>query len=184
MEARLPADKLHRIRHQVKVWLSKRKATKRQILSLVGLLQHATKVVRPGRNFLSRMYSSAAKLKQPSHRKKLSAAFYSDLRWWHVFITHWNGISFLHLTPSNSALDCCIGTALGDVGHGLLAFGSTTSGLLTGPQLGSRPKSSSLSCSVVWPGGSIYFQDRGYSSNATTWPLWRQSTKVYPKTIW
>jgi len=110
MEARLPTDKLHRIRHQVKTWLSKKRATKRQILSLVGLLQHATKVVRPGRTFLSRMYSLAAKLKQPSHRKKLSAAFHSDLRWWHVFITYWNGVSFLHLAPRNSAPDCCIET--------------------------------------------------------------------------
>lgn len=56
------------------------------------------------------MYSAAAKLKQPSHRRKLPAAFRSDLRWWHVFVTHWNGISFLHLTPSNSPPDCCIET--------------------------------------------------------------------------
>ena len=110
MEASLPQDKLHRIRHQVKAWLTKKKATKRQILSLVGLLQHATKVVHPGRTFLARMYSIAAKLKQPSHRKKLPAAFRSDLWWWHVFITHWNGVSFLHLTTSDSVPDYCIET--------------------------------------------------------------------------
>ena len=110
MEARLPTDKLCRIRHQVKAWLTRRKATKRQILLLVGLLQHATKVVRPGHTFLSRMYSVSAKLKQPSHQKKLSASFRSDLHWWHVFVTHWNGVSFLHFTPSGSAPDCRIGT--------------------------------------------------------------------------
>ena len=81
MEACLPTDKLHRIRHQVKTWLTKRKATKRQIFSLVGILQHATKIVRPGRTFLSRMYSAATKLKTLSHHKKLSAAFRSDLCW-------------------------------------------------------------------------------------------------------
>ena len=69
----------------MKAWLTKRKATKRQILSLVGLLQHATKVVRLGRTFLTRIYSTAAKLKQPFHWKKLSAVFRSDLHWWHVF---------------------------------------------------------------------------------------------------
>ena len=110
LEARLPTDKLCHIRHQVQAWLTRRKATKRQILSLVGLLQHATKVVRPGRTFLSRMYSVAAKLKQPSHRKKLSAAFHSDLRWRHVFVTHWNGVSFLHFTQGGSAPDCHIET--------------------------------------------------------------------------
>ena len=48
MEAHLPHEKLQRIRDQVATWLVRRKATKRQILSLVGLLQHATKVVKPG----------------------------------------------------------------------------------------------------------------------------------------
>ena len=31
---------------------------------LVGLLQHATKVVRPGRTFISRMYNTAARIKE------------------------------------------------------------------------------------------------------------------------
>ena len=42
MEARLPDDKLLRIRTQLAAWLGKKKATKREILSLVGLLQHVT----------------------------------------------------------------------------------------------------------------------------------------------
>ena len=96
MQARLPDDKLQRIRQQVGAWLSpkKRKATKREILSLVGLLQHATKVVTPGRTFLSRMYHAAARLKCLSHYTWLTAAFHSDLRWWHLFATHWNGVGF------------------------------------------------------------------------------------------
>ena len=66
MEARLPAEKLTRIRTSVKIWLQKKKATKREILSLVGLLQHATKVVKSGRTFVSRMYATAAKMKRLS----------------------------------------------------------------------------------------------------------------------
>ena len=46
----------------LKTWLPRKKA-KREILSLVGTLHHATKVVRPGRAFVSRMYSTAARLK-------------------------------------------------------------------------------------------------------------------------
>ena len=67
MQAHLPEDKLKRIRHQVATWLSCKKATKREILSLVGLLQHATKVVIPGRTFVSGMYSTAARIKRLSH---------------------------------------------------------------------------------------------------------------------
>ena len=43
-EIRLPDEKLHRIRQEIANWLGRNKATKREILSLVGLLQHATKV--------------------------------------------------------------------------------------------------------------------------------------------
>ena len=60
MEIRLPNDKLQRIQNELSSWLRKKKATKKEILSLVGLLQHATKVVRCGRTFVSRMYWTAA----------------------------------------------------------------------------------------------------------------------------
>ena len=66
MEARLPPDKLHIIRKEIKAWLNKTDAKKRAILSLVGLLQHATKVVKPGRTFMSRMYVTAARAKKLS----------------------------------------------------------------------------------------------------------------------
>jgi len=61
--ARLPQDKLVRIQSELHSWLRKRRATKRQILSLVGLLQHASKVVVPGRTFTARMYYKAARVK-------------------------------------------------------------------------------------------------------------------------
>ena len=62
MEARLPVGKFTRIYHTVANWLDKRNVTKREILSLVGLFQHAAKVVRPGRIFVRRMYNVAAKV--------------------------------------------------------------------------------------------------------------------------
>ena len=64
MVIRLPEDKLVRIKDTLSTWLEKKKATKREILSLVGLLQHATKVVRYGRTFVGRMYAAAAKVKK------------------------------------------------------------------------------------------------------------------------
>ena len=90
MQVRLPDDKLHRIKKQVASWLSRRKATKRDILSLVGLLQHVTKVVTPGRTFVSRMHGAAARLKKLSHVTRLTKDFHSNLRWWHLFVTCWN----------------------------------------------------------------------------------------------
>ena len=85
MKARLPVEKFQQIRNLLSAWMNKQKATKREILSLVELLQHATKVVKPGQSFVSRMYSEAAKLKHLSFYTCLSAGF----------MCHWNGVSFL-----------------------------------------------------------------------------------------
>jgi len=106
MQARLPEDKLGRLHNQVTVWLPRKKATKREILSLAGLLQHATKVVAPRRTFASRMYKAAARLKKLSHTMTFTTGFHSDLRWWHLFATRWKGINFFN----NSTPDYFIST--------------------------------------------------------------------------
>ena len=72
MEAWLPLDKLQCIHLQITSWLEKKKAKKRQILSLVGLLQQTTKVVKPGRTFVARIYKAAARLKKLHHVTWLS----------------------------------------------------------------------------------------------------------------
>ena len=83
MEARLPPEKLDRARKTIASWLSKKKATKRAILSLVGTLQHATKIVQPGRTFLRRMYMTSSKVRELHYFVRLSKEF---LSWWHVFL--------------------------------------------------------------------------------------------------
>ena len=95
MEARLSTEKLTRICTVIQDWRLKRNATKREILFLVGLLQHAAKAVRPGRIFVRRMYSKAAKLQEMEHFTRLNKEFWSDLQWWHTFLTDWNGVALL-----------------------------------------------------------------------------------------
>ena len=102
MEIRLPQDKLLRIKASLTKWIGKKTATKRQILSLVGLLQHATKVIRCGRTFVARMYATAAKVKQLHFFTRLNKEFQSDVAWWHTFIHCWNGLSILHNFQSPS----------------------------------------------------------------------------------
>ena len=68
-------------------------ATKREIFSLVRVLQHATKVVRPGRTFVSRLYAVAAKVQELDYFTCLNKEFQSDLHWWNTFLGHWNGVS-------------------------------------------------------------------------------------------
>ena len=101
MEARLPEDKLGKLKDEVAQWVTYKKVTKRAILSLVESLQHATKVVRFGSAFLSRMYATAAKLRELHYLTRLDGQFRSDLGWWHTFLTEWNGISLLRWDDDN-----------------------------------------------------------------------------------
>ena len=106
MEAHFPHDKLQRIHSQVATWLGRRKAKKRQILSLVGLFQHATKVVKQGWIFVARMYKTAAKFKKLHHVTRLTKDFKSDLWWWYLFATVWNGVSFITETSMQDPVHC------------------------------------------------------------------------------
>ena len=124
MEVRLPDEKLARIKKMVRDWMDKRKATKRQILSLVGLLQHAAKLVRPGRIFVRRMYSVAAQVKEMDHFTRLNKGFRSDLFWWYTFVDLWNGCSFLKVIVAIPAAQIAIQTdASGAWGCGAYFFG-------------------------------------------------------------
>ena len=95
MEIHLPEEKLLCIRNEILNWLPEKNATKRKILSLVGLLQHATRVVKYGRTFVRRMYQCAAKVKEMSFFTRFTKEFKSDLYRWHFFLTCWNGLSLL-----------------------------------------------------------------------------------------
>jgi len=115
MEIRLPQDKFtRRIQEMLVKWLHKKKATKKKILSLVGLLQHATKVVRPGRTFVARMYTTAAKLQKMHFYTRLNREFCSDVIWWHIFLQSWNGRSMLHHPALTLAPDFSIQTDASD----------------------------------------------------------------------
>lgn len=97
-QLRLPADKLARLKAVLEATLGKKAVTKRELQSLVGLLQHAAKVVRPGRSFLRRLHALLAQVgasRAPSHLIRLNLAARADVLWWHVFVEEWNGVSIL-----------------------------------------------------------------------------------------
>jgi len=65
-------------------WLGKKNATKRHMLSLLGHLQHASKVVRSGHTFTATMYATATKVKKYAFYTRLNRQFRSDLAWWYT----------------------------------------------------------------------------------------------------
>ena len=95
MEIRLPQEKLRRIKSMLHTWKRRRSCTKRELLSMIGTLQHASTVVKPGRTFLRRMIDlSKRKVHLDSHLR-LNTDFRADLQWWATFIDSWNGVSVL-----------------------------------------------------------------------------------------
>ena len=52
----------------------------------MGLLQHATKVVQPGRPFLHRLYILQNVGSHQAHHIRLNAAAQADITWWYLFI--------------------------------------------------------------------------------------------------
>ena len=95
MEIRLPPTKLLQLKAEIREWAGKESCTKRQLLSLIGRLQHACCVVQPGRTFLRRMIDFSTKFKQLHFERRLNKGFQSDLQWWSSFLCDWNGVSMM-----------------------------------------------------------------------------------------
>ena len=68
---------------------------KHELLSLIGLLQHACRVVRSGRSFLRRMINLSSVAREPHHHIRLNMGFRSDLEWWATFLPVWNGVGLM-----------------------------------------------------------------------------------------
>ena len=94
----IPDQKLQEICQTCDAWSDKKIVTKNELQSLLGLLLYITKCVRPARYFLNRMLQ----LLRDSHNDQnicLTAAFFKDLKWFQVFLTSYNGITFYHQPP-------------------------------------------------------------------------------------
>ena len=93
-ESRLPEDKLLKCQQLIDNFLGKKKATLRELQSLIGLLNFACSVVVPGRSFLRRLIDLTIGLKKPSHFVRVSKEVKADLFTWQQFFKDYNGKSF------------------------------------------------------------------------------------------
>ena len=122
-ELRLPEEKLHRLQNEIRWWMGRRSCTKRELLSLIGQLQHACCVVQPGRTFLRRMIDLSTKTKKLYHNIRLNKNFRSDLSWWALFLTTWNGVGMMASTVKSKCTAVLTSDASGNWGCG--AYTST-----------------------------------------------------------
>ena len=94
MEARLPEDKLARIKQLLDSFTNRRSARLVDLQSLIGTLQFACKVVVPGRTFLQRIINLTRGVSNRFHHIRLNKEFSRDIAMWKAFLTKWNGRSF------------------------------------------------------------------------------------------
>ena len=64
-----------------------------ELLSLIGKLSFAAKVVRSGRLFLRGLIDLSTTVRRLHHRISLNSEARKDIQWWIDFLPTWNGIS-------------------------------------------------------------------------------------------
>ena len=125
-QLRLPQEKLRDLQATIRKWMQsgarpvpRRSGKKRDLLSLIGLLNHAATVVWPGRGFLRTLIDASATTPHLDHWVHLNAPARADISWWHTFMDHWNGIS---LVPPAAPAYFITSDASGSWGCGALHY--------------------------------------------------------------
>lgn len=95
MEARVPPDKLVKMRELLDSTSRKKKITLRELQSLIGFLNFCCTVIRPGRSFLRRLIDLTKKVSRPFHKITLNKESRRDIKAWGIFANHFNGKSLL-----------------------------------------------------------------------------------------
>ena len=96
MRASLPEEKLLRVREVMRGALTLDVFTKRDLLSLLGHLNFAMRVIPQGRSFVSRLLVLARSVKSLGDRVVLDEGCRSDLAFWSRLCDGWNGVSFFY----------------------------------------------------------------------------------------
>ena len=91
MTLSLPEDKVIKLKKQLALFINRRKATKKELESLAGILAHCCKVVHGGRTFSRRVYDLVSSVENEKFKVRLNEEFKLDLQWWLKFIDKFNG---------------------------------------------------------------------------------------------
>ena len=96
----------------------RRTFTKRELLSLIGKLAFACKVVPPGRLFLRRLIDLSTTATHLHHHVALNKAARADLAWWTHFLPTWPGSSLFLQSQWTLAPDMQLFTDASNLGYG------------------------------------------------------------------
>ena len=95
MTARLPAAKKEELLSDLQQFIHRHKCCKRELLSLIGKLSFACKVVPAGRIFLRRLIDKSTTVSWLRDRLRITQDVKADIQWWLDFLPTWTGVSLL-----------------------------------------------------------------------------------------
>jgi hypothetical protein len=87
LEARLPREKLTELKSSLTTWIQQLSCTKRELLSLIGTLGFAAKIVPAGRTFFCRLIDLSSTAQRLDDEITLDHSARLDLAWWNTFAT-------------------------------------------------------------------------------------------------
>ena len=105
MEARLPQEKIERICTFISKLYKKSSCTKRELLQLLGHLNFASRVILPGRSFVSYLIKLSTTVSELHHFVHLNKECRVDLEFWLRFLKNWNGINMFYNSSFISSFD-------------------------------------------------------------------------------
>lgn len=127
MQIRLPQDKLLRLKEELHKFLEKKSASKRQLLSLCGLMSFCSTVIKGARTYSRRVIDLANSLKRLHYKCRVSAAFRKDLtEFWIPFMDLFNGSA--KIMDSTPIPITCLQTDSSLRGYGIYYLGDWRAG--------------------------------------------------------
>ena len=119
MTMEIPEDKINEITRELKTWLYRTAASRKEVESLVGKLQFLGKCVKPGRVFIARLLNWMKTLRRTG-KHSIPQEARKDIAWWGRYIQEYNGVSimWMHNIPEP---DKVIATDASKTGYGGIA---------------------------------------------------------------
>ena len=134
MQASITQERKEEVLHAIRHIHKRHTCTKRDLLSLIGKLAFACKVVPPGRIFLRRLIDLSTTVGPLHHHVTLNHEARADLRWWLRFLPPWSGTSLFLESHWSPAPDMELYTDASNLGYGAYWAGKWFNNTWTTPQ--------------------------------------------------
>ena len=114
MTMSIPPEKLQEVRSDVRLWMKKTTATKKNLQRLLGKLFWVSRCVQHSRSFMGRLLGQLKLTNSVGENKKvkLSPDCIADIQWWDRYLGRFNGVEIIYPTdPILLSLDQLLDTS-------------------------------------------------------------------------